>query len=194
MMINKDFSHPIVKIVYDKIGSWKLSNGTEKEIKQKVEEIYPQAIIEFKNNPSECWDALNAHKAQLALEAPIPDKIPSSFERMSFNQRMEEYLKKANEEKAAHGESFIPEFDPKKTNKDGEQYQDYCKYLFSIPDHHALTLPSRYAYDRIRLRTKAETENHLHESGYIPDNLRQHSERRTKSKGPTKDYKAWMND
>ncbi len=46
MLVNKDFSHPVVKLVYDKIGSWKLANGTEKELSQRITELYDNAIVE----------------------------------------------------------------------------------------------------------------------------------------------------
>lgn len=195
MMIDKDLSHPVVKSVYDKIGSWKLANGTEKEICQKVSQYYDQAIHEFKANPKEQWALLHEYKESKLKELPIPEKIPSNAERKSFKERMDEYYKIANEEKAKLKDKVHPEFDKRKINKGGEQYEEYCSYLLSVPDNQVLSLPPVYAYDRQRLLNAKETANHLRESGYVPPNQRQPFEQSRTSNGrPTKIYKAWSID
>lgn len=195
MMVNKDFSHPIVKLVYDKIGSWKLANGTEREIGQKVSECYDPALAEFKKNPAVCWEKLESHKAQLALDAPEPTKIPSAQERKSFAERMEEYKKIAEGEKTSSNDLFIPEFDRNKNNKGGDQYDDYCKYLLSVPHHNAVSLPAAYAYDRQRLLNEQDTAKHLREAGYVPEDQRTNNQKAKVIRGkPTQVYKSWMND
>lgn len=194
-MVSKDFSHPIVKILYDKIGSWKLANGTEKEITQKVSQSYEPAISEFKSNPKDQWARLREYKEAKLKELPIPDKIPTNAERKSFKERMDEYYKIANAQKEKLKDKVHPDFDKRKTNKGGEQYAEYCSYLLSIPDNQVLSLPPIYAYDRQRLLNAKETQHHLRESGFIPPNQREPFEQPRNSNGrPTKIYKAWSND
>ncbi len=194
-MINRDFNHPMVKMIYDKIGSWALSNGKADEIKAKTKSSYSECLNNFRTNPKTGWEALDSYKSQLALEAPIPDKIPSSFERKSFKQRMDEYYKIAAEEKAKLKDKVHPEFDKQKINKGGEQFDEYCAYLLSVPDNQVLSLPPVYAYDRQRLLNAKETQAHLRESGYVPTTQRQGTEAPRQSTGrPTKVYKAWIND
>jgi hypothetical protein len=194
MLVNKDFSHPVVKLVYDKIGSWKLANGTEKELSQRVAELYDNAIVEYKTNPAVCWEKLETHKAQLALEAPIPDKIPSKAESKAYRDAIDECRRILSGDKAKTPILEIPEFDKRKINKGGEQYHDYCKYLLSVPDNQALALPLSYIYYRQKLLNLSETAKHLRECGYIQDSQRPNVEKRTSTGQPTKVYKTWIKD
>ena len=194
MLVNKDFTHPIVKLVYDKIGSWKLANGTEKEIYQRISEHYDNAVVEFKNNPQTCWQKLESHKAQLLLESPIPEKIPSKAESKAYKDCIEECRRILNSERETLIPLDIPEFDKSKISKGGEQYDEYCKYLLSVPDNRVLSLPPIYAYDRQRLLNANNTARHLREAGYTPTANRPNVEKRSNAAAPVKIYKAWMND
>jgi hypothetical protein len=194
-MINRDFNHPMVKMIYDKIGSWALSNDKAESIKSKTKSLYSDCLNKFRTNQEQSWLMLNDQKAQLALEAPIPEKIPSQTVRKSFAQRMEEYYKIAAEEKAKLKDYKVPEFDKNKINKGGEQNEAYCAYLLSVPDNQGLALPPVYAYDRQRLLNSKETQVHLRQSGYIPLDQRTRTESpRQSTERPTKFYKAWAND
>jgi len=193
MLVAKDFSHPIVKLVYDKIGSWKLTNGTEKEISQKVSQSYSQAMAVFKSNPKEQWAQLGEYKELQTKALPIPDKIPTNAECKSFKERMDEYYQIMEEGKAKLNGMEIPEFDKKKISKGGEKYDEYCKYLLSVPDHMVLGLPHAYAYDRQRLLNAKDTASHLRQAGYVPSEQRDAQNRPDKGR-PTKIYKAWTND
>lgn len=194
LLVNKDFSHPIVKLMYDKIGSWKLANGTEKELCQKVSEHYDNAVIEFKNNPEVSWQKLESHKAQLSLEAPIPDKMSSRAESNAYKDCMDGCRRLLNSARENSCPIDIPKFDKSKINKGGEQYDEYCKYLLSIPDNLIFSLPPIYAYDRQCLLNTKNTARYLREVGYNPHSKSQNIDKRTSAGAPTKIYKAWMND
>jgi hypothetical protein len=195
MMIAKDFSHPVVKLVYDKIGSWKLANGTEKEITTKASNAYQEAIAVFKSNPKAQWEFLHEYKGNQQKALPIPDKILTRQERISFNERSAQYYQIAAEEKAKLKNQELPVFDDKKIKPGGEQHKDYIDYLLSVPDHLIFSLPRRWVYDRQRILNVKETQKHLRESGYIPPNQRQEMDESRKSSGrPTQIYKAWMNE
>lgn len=42
LCVARDFSHPLVKMVFDLIGSWSFSNDRERDLRQKVEVTYKQ--------------------------------------------------------------------------------------------------------------------------------------------------------
>ena len=44
LAIRRDFSHPIVKMVYEKVGSWNFANNTEKELREKVKSAYADCL------------------------------------------------------------------------------------------------------------------------------------------------------
>jgi hypothetical protein len=51
-LLRKEFlkvsSHPVVKMVYDKIGSWALANDGEKDLRKKVRSAYDAMVIELR--------------------------------------------------------------------------------------------------------------------------------------------------
>lgn len=46
--IRRDFSHPLTKIVYDKIGNWDFSHLTQQELQRRISEIYAPSLAEAK--------------------------------------------------------------------------------------------------------------------------------------------------
>lgn len=44
LAIRRDFAHPIVKAVYDKVGSWNFSNNTERDLRDKVKVAYGDCV------------------------------------------------------------------------------------------------------------------------------------------------------
>lgn len=194
LMVNRDFTHPIVKMVYDKIGSWTLTNGKEQEIQSKAKSAYDLCIADFQCNPKGSWELLASFNERPLLEAP-PTKVATPAERRGFKERMEEFQRLADEGKAKLKDMQVIEFDPKKIRGDGEQREDYEKYLLSIPEHLVLGLPPQYAYDRQRLLNTKDTARHLKECGYIPPNERAVIEQpRSGNNKPTKMYKNWNSD
>lgn len=199
MLIARDFSHPIVRMMYERIGSWTLSNGKETEVQAKAQEAYREAETEFTLYPEKCWAALEAYNAK-PKELPAPSKNPSTEERKGFKQRLAEYYQKLGEQKInVQGKTYL-EFDekaiqPKHEKFDHEVFNAYRDYLLSIPDTELMTLPTKYQYDRIRFIGQREQADYLKKSGYVPLNQREHSEQPRAGNGkPTKMYKNWMND
>mgnify|MGYP001577519813 CR=1 FL=1 len=198
MMVNRQFDHPMVKLVYDKIGSWQLKNGTSEEIRNKTKSIYGDFLASFKASPEQQWAQLSAVKEQLSLPSVEHPKIPSNEERKGFKERMVEFQKLAEEGRAKLKDMKPIDFDEKKIRTEGEQYEDYCKYLLSVPEHLVLGLPQKYAYDRQRLLHMKDTVRHLKEVGYIPPGEREGCEvPKTSDRrggGPEKVYKNWAGD
>lgn len=194
-MIARDFNHPMVKLVYDKIGSWALKNGSTQEIESKTKANYDDALLAFRASPDLHWAQLDAVKEQLSLPPVEHPKIATPEERKGFKERMAEYTKLAEEGKLKLADMKPMEFDHKKIRGDGEQRADYEKYLLSIPEHLVLGLPPLYAYDRQRLLNLMDGARHLKEAGYIPHNQRvQNEPQRSGNNKPTKMYKSWGND
>ena len=48
LAISQKFDHPIVKELYDRLGSWSLKNDTEKAILSKAKLYYPEILSEFR--------------------------------------------------------------------------------------------------------------------------------------------------
>lgn len=201
MLIDRDFSHPIVKIMYDRIGSWALTNGTQQEVQAKCKEVYADAEVEFTLFPDKCWNDLELYNAK-PKELPLPDKIPNSEERKGFKQRMAEYQKIADESKEKLKDNSQPQFDSSKLNPvsrsfDKLLYDEYRMYLLGIPENRVLSLSVQDAYARMRFISMIEQETHLKKAGYVPENQRIHKEQdtqRSNSGKPERLYKSWSHD
>lgn len=201
LMVNRDFSHPLVKMVFDKIGSWTLSNGKEEEIQRKAKEYYTSALSQFHIETEQEWLKLADYKAK-PKELPPPDKIPSNEERRGFKERMAEYQAKIDELKLSVQGKPYKEFDENKVSpghKDFDEalYEEFKAYLLGIPDNEAMILPVNYLYQRSRLIGQRDQAEYLKKAGYVPPKDRPMDESPITSdrKGrPTKVYKTWMND
>jgi ribosomal protein S4 len=195
-MVLRDFSHPLVKMVYDKIGSWTLTNGKEDDIQRKAKEHYTECIAEFSIKPQEAWLKLESFNAK-PKELPPSDKIPTAQERKSFKERLAEYQKKLEEAKIACGGIPYKEFDENKIKKGGREfdqavYNEWRDYLISIPEEQTMILPVKYLYERNRFLNMLDQKKHLDKAGYVPESQRTPQEQpRTGNGKPTKIYKNW---
>ena len=196
LMVARDFTHPMVRLVYERVTSWTLTNGKSEEVRAKTKAVYSECLAQFTANPVQQWEKLNTVKEQLSLPPVEHPKILNNDERKQFKDRMEEFQKLADQGKAKLKDMKPIEFDEKKIRPDSEQNQDYCKYLLSVPEHLVLGLPPKYAYDRQRLLNINDTQKHLRESGYVPPNQREgFASPKTSDKGrSTKVYKSWTHD
>lgn len=93
------------------------------------------------------------------------------------------------------------EFDVDKLNKshpsfDREAFNDYRKFLISIPEVEVINMPIEHAYARIKFIGQEEQQDYLRKAGYIPVKDRPHSQTQPtpRNGGPTKIYKNWTND
>ncbi|QHJ76061.1 MAG: hypothetical protein [Bacteriophage sp.] len=199
MMIARDFSHPIVKMMYDKIGSWTLTNGKETEIQAKAKEYYQEAESEFCLFPEKAWAQLESFNAK-PKELPPPDKIPTLQEMKSFKERLAEYQQKLEEAKLSCGGTPYKEFDENKIKLGGRDfdqvvYNEYRDYLMSIPEEKTMILPVKYLYERNRFLNMKNQKEILEKAGYVPESQRTPQEQmRTGNGKPTKIYKNWQGD
>lgn len=191
LLIKREFNHPLVKMIYDRIGSWTLTNGKTEEIRFKIKAVYADCLTSFRESPEEAWKSLSSLK-QAKLAQPELPKIPSHQERMTFNERMAECLKRAEESKRLLGDQKHPEFANKETDK--EVWATYKKYLLDLPEELVITLPIAQAYDRNRFLAAIDTSKYLKEVGYDP-NLPGRDKNASKGiYGPQKIFKNWVMD
>jgi hypothetical protein len=199
MLERKEFDHPMVKMIHEKIGSWALKNDKSETIKSKVHAAYGECLNSFRKNPDVCWQQLNNHKEQLLLSSPEPEKIPSPGERISFKQRMAEYEELARKAKESLPDMKHPAFPEEELKKGGryfnpQTFNSYRNYLLSIPEEQVLGLPREWAYDRSRFISSKEQPSLLRELGYNPNGRVEEKVQPRRSTGPTKVYKNWARD
>jgi Replication protein P len=196
LLERKEFDHPVVKLIYDKVGSWALKNDKSETIRHKVRAAYGECLNAFRKNPDHCWQQLNNHKEQMLLSSPEPEKIPSPSERISFKQRMAEYEEVANKAKAALPDSKHPAFPEEELKKGGgyfnqQTFNAYKNYLLSIPEEQVLGLSREWAYDRSRFISAKEQPSLPRELGHNPNRRVDDIVPPRRSTGPTKLYKSW---
>jgi len=201
MMIARDFSHPIVKMMYDKIGSWTLSNGKETEIQAKAKEAYRDAESEFCLFPEKSWAMLESFNAK-PKELPPPDKIPTAGESKAFRECMTKCQEMLKSKTSSAGGKTYKQFDENKIKEghkefDKAVFNEWREYLLSIPETETMILPVQYIYARSRFIGQRDQKAYLEKAGYVPENQRIHKSeepQRSASNRPTKIYKNWAHD
>lgn len=170
LMLIRDFNHPLVKMIYDKIGSWILTNGKEDDIQRKTKEYYIEEFANFKINPQKAWLELESFN-QKPKELPPPDKIPTKQEIKSFKERLSQYQQNLENAKLLHAGIPYKEFPEDKIKVgarsfDQKVYDEWRDYLLSIPEEQTITLPIKYIYERNRFLNMNEQKKYLEELGY----------------------------
>lgn len=198
LMIDREFSHPLVKMVYDKIGSWTLSNGKEDEIQRKAKEYYDEALSSFHIEPQKEWAKLETYNnRQKELPPPTADKQDSK-PYITFKQRLAEYQELVEAAKlTCDGEEYtkFPDncINPRHKDFDPVGYAKYRDYLLSIPETKTMILPTEYIYDRGRFINMREQPAYLQSLGCklggTTEGPQQHRHNRAK-----KAYKSWTDD
>jgi hypothetical protein len=198
MMVVRDFSHPLTKMIYDKIGSWVLTNGKEEEIQRKTKEYYTDCLSDFHAEPKKAWAKLESFNAK-PKELAAPSKIPSASERKGYKERMAEYQVRLEQLKLNCVGKPYREFDEKEISPNNryfkpEVYAQYRAYLLSIPEEDALMLPVVYVYDRSRFISSKEQPEMLRKAGYNPTPQGYENNSPKRSNGPNKVYNNWVGE
>ena len=199
LMVARDFSHPLVKMVYDKIGSWTLTNGKSEEIERKVKEHYSESRSNFYIEPEKSWAQLESFNAK-PKELPAPSKIPTTSESKSFKDCMAKCQEILRDKKIAGGGQTYKHFDEtkiKQGHKDFDQavFDEYKEYLMGIPETETMILPPIYLLARNRFLNMRDQKAWLLKQGYIEEKNRTPQEQgRTGNGKPTRMYKNWHGD
>lgn len=197
-MIARDFSHPLTKMIFDKIGSWALTNGKEEDIQKKTKEHYTSCLSSFHADPKKAWSNLQLFH-QKPKELETPPKIPSTSECKGFRERMSEYQARLAELSLNCANKPYRDFDEKNINPsnryfDKEIYAQYRQYLLSIPEKDVLMLPPVYVYDRSRFISLKEQPEMLRKAGYTTNTQGVNNNSSNRSNGPQKVYNNWTSD
>lgn len=197
LMSARDFIHPVVKMIFDKIGSWSLSNGRETLIKSQVKEHYAVCLSDFFENPEKQWEILYACNKACTEVLPQPEKMPTPEESKSFSERMTEYKKLAEANKQAP--ITHPEFPMEKVQRnsryfDQQVFETYRKYLINLPESQVQTLPVSHIYARTRFLTQIEASERLEKEKSINTYTEENKTSPRAYNEPTKIYKHWASD
>ena len=197
-MVVRDFNHPMVKMMYDKIGSWTLVNGKEEDISRKVKEYYPSVCSEFHTEPQKAWALLEEYNAK-PKELPPPNKIPSKEESLAFRQCMNKCYEILKANKSQARDDILREFDQDKIKKghkkfDQAVFNDYKKYLLSFSENDVIKLKPSQAYDRMKCLAEIDVSRHLKERGYNPNPQGKDEDVPKRKYGGFKEYKNWVCD
>lgn len=199
LMVARDFSHPLVKMVYDKIGSWTLTNGKSEEIERKVKEHYSESRSNFYIEPEKSWAQLESFNAK-PKELPAPSKIPTTSESKSFKECMAKCQEILRDKKIAGGGQTYKHFDEtkiKQGHKDFDQavFDEYKEYLMGIPETETMILPPVYLMARNKFLNMRDQKAWLLKQGYVEEKNRTPQEQgRTGNGKPTRMYKNWHGD
>lgn len=160
MAIRRDFSHPIIAIAYDHVGSWAMKNDKDTILLSKFQEAYTKALNQHRTDPQATAKYLESFQERIALPPP-PDKIPTQKEIISWRERMEKYKEMANAAKLELKEVDHPTWDTKKINvhaKDFDEklYNERKRYLIGLDDLTSMSLPMNDRYDRIKYLREIE--------------------------------------
>lgn len=96
--IRRDFSHPVIAITYEKIGSWNMTHAKEEVLIAKFKTAFHEALDEFRQDSDHSWKKLEDLNAKQKVLS-IPDKIPTANEIKHFKERYAEWQQKAEEVK-----------------------------------------------------------------------------------------------
>jgi len=199
LMVARDFNHPLVKMLYDKIGSWTLTNGKSDEIERKVKEHYSEARSSFYVEPQKAWAQLESFNAK-PKELPPPEKIPSPAESKAFKECMAKCQEMLKSKTNLAGGKTYKHFDDNKIKEghkefDQKVFNEWRDYLLSIPETETMILPIQYIYARSRFIGQRDQTAYLEKAGYVPESQRApHEQPRTGNGKPTRMYKNWHGD
>lgn len=201
LMVARDFSHPLVKMIYEKVGSWTLTNGKSDDIERKVKEHYTSAKSDFYVDPQKSWAALESFNSK-PKELPAPEKKPSSPDSpgyLQWRKDMEAWKNYTSSEKIRVGYKEHPIYPPSEINKhnkafDKKTYDEYKKYLLSVPEELVITLPRSYAYDRMRLLSSLDAHRLVKNNNPVPEHQNVEKASQSYSNELKRPFKSWLGD
>lgn len=150
--------HPVVKLAFDKIGSWDFGHMTAKELEPRWKNAYREAREEYFEAQSKA--------APKALEAPEPkpepvkptNKFQEDVKKIEDSFKPSEHIKKllreAKEKKIKHPEWDMDKCSVYSKKFDRNEFEKRRKYLLSMNDLDALTLDKIDMYDRMRYKNE----------------------------------------
>lgn len=167
LAIRREFTHPVVKLAYEKVGSWAMKNDKQSDLQAKFKAAYQDALSYFRSNTQQAWLELENFTNQPKQIEP-PSKIPNKAELVSFKERYRQWQAQAQVEKAKREAEGVvhPTWDKAQITKgarayDEKVYLERKRYLLSIDEMTAIILPTEDLYDRTRYFREIEALNYI---------------------------------
>jgi hypothetical protein len=166
-MIRREFKHPLVKLVFDKVDSWALSHAKPQQLKGKIRRIYGECLTTYRDNPTKAWGLLEKDKVE---SLPLPSKIPSTAEILGFKARLKLYQEKSKADKVRLGAKSHPEWPsihvtPGCNGFDEKLFNERKNYLIGLDEETAGTLSGSDWYDRVRFIREIEARHYVEKVG-----------------------------
>lgn len=195
--IKKDFSHPLVLLCHEKIGSWAISHETSDVLEAKFKVAYSESLEKFRNDNDSQWLKLESFNEK-PKELPAPCKIPTKQEMKSFKECMIKCQEILKGKKIENGGKTYRHYDEDKIklgSKEFDQavYEDYKAYLIGVPETETTKLPPKYLHQRNRFLNMQDQKSWLLDKGYIPEEQRCKRKDDFGSKN-SRPYKSWNHD
>jgi len=167
--IRGEMNHPIIKLTYDKVGSWAMKNDKEDILKKKFDNAYVESLNQFRANPESEWILLGQQGSKPSLIET--NKNLTQEEIKGFKERMVEYQKQAkldreNKQKINHPVYEKDLITPTSRKFNELIFNERKKYLLNLDEFEAATLEMNDWYDRICYLREAESIEYLKKVGY----------------------------
>lgn len=148
----RDFNHPIILNAFNAVTSYCFANDHEKDLRYKFKHAYKLAVEEFRLNPKDGWLQLEQFKEEKARALPQPTYVSKHLtegEKIGWRDRFAQIQKRAEEDRKNLTQVEHPTF-----GSDEEDRRN--RYLTSLTETEAMTLPYKDMYDRIRILRQQE--------------------------------------
>lgn len=160
LAIRREFKHPLVKLAYEKVGSWAMKHNKQLELQSKFKAAYQDALSYFRSNQQQAWLELETFNSQPKQIEP-PSKIPSQSEIISFRERFKRWQKESNGAKEDLPKKEHPKWEEKKLIRgsrhfDQNYFNERKKYLLDLDEMYASCLEKTDWYDRVRFKLEIE--------------------------------------
>lgn len=198
LAIRQEFSHPVVKMAYDKVGSWVMRNSKEVDLNSKFKTAYQDSLHYFRTNSQDSWKQLEEFKAAPSKVVEFP-KILSKKEFIPFKKRYAEYLGSVKECKENLPNKEHPIWDKKNITSRHREFDRFIynkrkEYLLGVDEYVAGTLSREDWFDRNCYMCEAEALERIYNNPCrVAADIDKKDQPRPYSE-PRKVYKNWMHD
>lgn len=195
--VRREFTHPLILMCYQEIGSWAMTNDTEKALQSKFQSAYAQSLNKFRDKQENSWHLLETYNAK-QKELPAPSKIPSTSESKAFRECMNKCQEILKSKKITGGGKTYKKFDENKIKKghiefDQAIFNEYREYLMRIPETENIILPPVYLWQRNKFLNMRDQAEFLRKAGCNPNGRQQENNENNRS-GKPKAYKTWVDN
>lgn len=186
------FDHPMVRKIYNSIGSWNVGHFKKDELEKAVKEKYGSLSSQYMSNPK-CFDDEEIKDVKQIDYKPTEKEI-TKFKGNWKNWR-EEAARIKQSATAPHPVWEKSKITLRHDDFDQSAFDERKKYLMGLDEKEAMTLDSADWYDRSVFFREIEAKKHLdkvrNSSGF--DKSHDQSSNKYRSTASKHVYKDWIN-